>query len=321
MKRAFITGVTGQDGHYLSSFLLSKGYDVHGYVRRNETAPDRVVAHVGDLLDPAALRRALIDSWPDEVYNLGAQSHVGASFLDPHYSMRVCYEPLLTILEQLRQSKRDCRIYQASSSEMFGNAPAPQNELTPFCPRSPYAIAKVAAHNLVKIYREGGYNMFAVGGILFNHESPLRPTAFVTRKITQGAAKIAKGQAKFLELGNLDAKRDWGFAGDYVKAMWLMLQSEKPVDYVISTGETHSVRDFVQCSFETAAEITGFDELRDWERFVKVDERHMRPAEVPELLGDNKLAQTQLGWRPEVGFSGLIRMMVKADLDLKGCER
>lgn len=313
MKRALVTGITGQDGHYLTKLLQEKDYEVHGYVRRNETAPDGVVAHIGDLLDPSALRRAIVESNPSEVYNLGAQSHVGASFLDPHHSMRVCYEPLLTILEQLRQSNRGCRVYQASSSEMFGDTPPPQSELSFFNPRSPYAVAKLAAHHLLRIYRDG-CDMFAVGGILFNHESPIRPTAFVTRKITDGVTRIAVGDTNELVLGNLEAKRDWGFAGDYVRAMHLMLQQDAPRDYVIATGEMHSVEDFVRAAFEAAAELTGQPELSDWRRYVKMDDRYKRPAEVPALCGDASRALRELGWSPEVKFEGLVKMMVEADL-------
>lgn len=311
--RALVTGIAGQDGHFLAKLLRQKGYEVHGYVRRNEDAPDGVIAHIGDLLDPSALRRAVVESGPHEVYNLGAQSHVGASFLDPHHSMRVCYEPLLTILEQLRLSNRGCRIYQASSSEMFGDAPPPQSEQTFFRPRSPYAVAKLSAHHLLRIYRDG-YGMFAVGGILFNHESPIRPTAFVTRKITRGVARIAQGKAVELVLGNLEAKRDWGFAGDYVRAMHLMLQQDVPRDYVIATGEMHSVEEFVQVAFGVAAEITGKPVLREWQRFVKTDDRNKRPAEVPALCGDSGRARRELGWTPEVKFEQLVKMMVEADL-------
>lgn len=311
MKRAFITGVTGQDGYYLTQLLQQKGYEVHGYLRRTENAPPGVKAHVGDLLDPAALRQALVESWPQEVYNLGAQSHVGASFLEPHYSMRVCYEPLLTILEQLQRTS--CRVYQASTSEMFGDAPPPQNEQTLFRPRSPYAVAKVAAHNLVELYRDG-YGMFTVGGILHNHESPRRPTSFVTRKITSAVAAIARGEQQELVLGNLEAKRDWSFAGDMVKGMWLMLQQAAPKDYVLASGKTHSVREFVEAAFAAAAEITGKQELLAWERYVRVDDRHKRPAEVPALCGDAALARKELGWAPTVGFDELVRVMVEHDL-------
>jgi GDPmannose 4,6-dehydratase len=315
MKRALITGATGQDGHYLARHLQKLGYEVHGYVRRgNAGVPANVIEHIGDLLDPSALRRAVVECSPDEVYCLGAQSHVGASFLDPTYSMRATYEPLLTILEQLRESKRDAKVYQASSSEMFGDASPPQNEDTPLRPRSPYAIAKVAAHTLIKLYREA-YGMFAVGGILFNHESPIRPAAFVTRKISLGVARIAAGQASELCLGNLDAYRDWGFAGDYVVAMHKMLQQDVPKDYVIATGESYSVRDFVHFAFTAAAELTGKGELNDWGVFVRSDDRHRRPAEVPYLCGDATRAREDLGWEPSVKLPALVKMMVASDLE------
>lgn len=310
-RRAFITGVTGQDGSYLTELLLEKGYEVHGFARRGSRVPERVQPHFGDLLDPALLRRALVEAEPDEVYNLGAQSHVHASFLEPRYSMKTTYEPLITILEWARTNRHDPRVYQASSSEMFGDAPPPQNEKTPFRPRSPYAVAKVAAHQLVNLYREA-YLVFAASGILFNHEGPRRSPAFVTRKITQGVAKIFRGKEQHLILGNLEAKRDWGFAGDYVKAMWLMLQQDRPGDYVIASGSTHTVREFVVEAFKHANELTG--QNRSWEEHLRTDPKLERPAEVPLLLGNATRACETLGWRPEVNFSGLVRMMVEHDL-------
>ena len=313
-RRAFITGVTGQDGSYLTELLLEKGYEVHGFARRGSRVPERVQAHFGDLLDPALLHRALVETEPNEIYNLGAQSHVGASFTEPHYSMRTTYEPLVTILEWAASQRHDPRVYQASSSEMFGDAPAPQNENSPFRPRSPYAIAKVAAHQLVNLYREA-HGIFAVAGILMNHESPRRPPAFVTRKITQGVAKIFHGEERYLTLGNLKAKRDWGFAGDYVKAMWLMLQQDKPGDYVVASGSTHTVQEFVVEAFRCASEITG--KSLDWQEHLRTDPRFERPVEVPLLLGNATRACTELGWTPEVNFSGLVRMMVEFDLESK----
>ena len=305
-RRAFITGITGQDGSYLTELLLEKGYEVHGFLRRGGRVTEGVQPHYGDLLDPAILHRALVDAQPDEVYSLGAQSNVGASFLEPAYSMRTTYEPVLTILEWAKGARHDPRVYQASSSEMFGDAPAPQNESSPFRPRSPYAIAKVAAHQLVTLYREA-HAVFAVGGILMNHESPRRPPAFVTRKITQSVARIFHGKQQDLVLGNLEAKRDWGFAGDYVEAMWLILQQERPDDYVIATGETHSVREFAE---------KVFDKLGlDYQKYVMIDPRYFRPTEVDVLLGDATKARKALHWLPKVGFDQLIDMMIAADLE------
>jgi len=320
--RALITGITGQDGTYLSRLLLEKGYEVHGFVRRGQEAnvPGGVFAHLGDLTDPAALRQAIVDSEPNEIYNLGAQSHVGASFGEAEYTFRATALPILTILEHLRLNggaDRGIRVYQASSSEMFGDAPPPQNENSPFRPQSPYAVAKVAAHQTVTLYRKA-YGLFAVGGILFNHESPIRPASFVTRKITRAVARIFAGADTSLTLGNLEARRDWGFAGDYVKAMHLMLQQDEPRDFVIATGNTWSVRDFVICAFEQANYLTG--QRLDWESFVKVSDRFKRPAEVPHLLGNPTRACQDLGWVPEVGFSSLVLMMVRADLESRGVQ-
>jgi GDPmannose 4,6-dehydratase len=318
--RALITGISGQDGTFLTKLLLEKGYEVHGLVRRgyDPLCPPEVICHVGDLTDPAALRQAIIDSDPSEIYNLGAQSHVGVSFAEPSYTFAATALPILTILEHLRENPRhQARVYQASSSEMFGTAAPPQNENSPFLPQSPYAIAKVAAHHTVRLYRERG--LYAVGGILFNHESEIRPSSFVTRKITQTVARIFAGKADELVLGNLDAKRDWGYAGDYVRAMWLMLQQEKPRDYVIASGSSHSVREFVIAAFEEANRLTG--KTLNWEMFVKTNAKYHRPAEVPYLLGNPTLACQALGWYPEVNFAELVRMMVASDLDQEEVER
>ena len=313
-QRAFITGASGQDGWYLSELLVQKGYEVHGFVRRDAKVRADVTPHIGDLADPAALKHALKVVDPHEVYNLGAQSHVGASFTDPVHTWRITAEPILAILEWARE-RRNVRVYQASSSEMFGTSPPPQNEKSPFVPQSPYAIAKVAAHQSVRLYREA-YAMFAVGGILHNHESPRRPTSFVTRKITQGAARIAYGLQSQLALGNLDAKRDWGFAGDYVEAMWRMLQQDSAKDFVIASGSTHTVRDFVEAAFTVVAERTGKPELARWQDYVHVDQKFMRPSEVPVLLGNATAACEQLGWVPKVNFQELVTLMVEHDLAL-----
>lgn len=310
-KKALVTGVTGQDGSYLAELLIEKGYEVHGFARRGTKDIPGVILHFGDLADSAALRQAFKESEPDEVYNLGAQSHVGASFLDPVHTARVTYEPLVTILEIARGTKT--RVYQASSSECFGDAPPPQNENSPFRPRSPYAIAKVAAHHLVRMHRDA-YGTFAVGGILHNHESPRRPPSFVTRKITQGVARIFRGEANELLLGNLDAKRDWSFAGDMVRGMWLILQQANPRDYVLASGSSHSVQEFVEAAFKAANEFTGKD--LQWQDYVRTDPRFLRPAEVPYLLGNATRACEELGWKPEVNFEALVRMMVEHDLAL-----
>jgi len=309
--RAFITGVTGQDGSHLTDLLLEKGYEVHGFARRGSRVDERVRVHYGDMSDPATLRQALHESSPHEVYNLGAQSHVHASFREPSYTFRVTAEPIITILEHFRQSAPNTRIYQASSSEMFGLELPPQHESTPFAPQSPYAIAKVAAHMTVRLYRRA-YGLFCVSGILFNHEGERRPPSFVTRKISRGVARIALGLDKELVLGNLDARRDWGYAPDYVQAMWLMLQQEKPEDYVIATGETFSVRDFVVMAFRFAEDATG--KLFDWEKHVRVDKDFKRPAEVPDLCGDATRALANLGWQPKVRFHELVRRMVLHDI-------
>ncbi len=320
-KRALITGVTGQDGSYLAELLLSKGYEVYGVVRRSSSfnterlegiyqdphATDyRLRLVYGDLDDASSLNRVLRTVKPDEIYNLGAQSHVRVSFDVPEYTASTVALGTLRLLEAIRESGQDksVRFYQASSSEMFGGAAPPQSESTPFEPRSPYACAKVFAHQLCQNYREA-YGMFICCGILFNHESPRRGIPFVTRKITRAAARIRHGLDKKLYLGNLDAKRDWGFAGDYVEAMWLMLQQAKPDDYVVATGESHTVREVLDISF-------GALDL-DWKKFVEIDPRYFRPTEVDHLHGDATKAREALGWKPKTTFKQLIEMMVRAD--------
>jgi GDPmannose 4,6-dehydratase len=326
MKRALITGVTGQDGSYLAELLVSKGYEVHGIMRRASTFntarlnslyrdphdPDaRLFLHYGDLSDGTGIRRILEKTQPDEVYNLGAQSHVKVSFDEPEYTADIVSSGTLRLLEAIRDyiqiSKRNVYIYQAGSSEMYGSALPPQREDTQFHPRSPYAASKVAAHWYAVNYRES-YGMFICNGILFNHESPRRGETFVTRKITRAAGRIKLGLQKKLYLGNLDSKRDWGFAGDYVEAMWLMLQQEKPDDYVISTGESHSVKEFLENVF-------GLLDM-DWREYVEIDQRYFRPAEVNHLLGDSTKARRILGWRPRIAFRQLVQMMVDHDLEM-----
>jgi GDPmannose 4,6-dehydratase len=314
-KKALVTGITGQDGSYLAELLLSKGYEVHGLVRRSSSfntwridhVRDHLVLHYGDLVDQNSLVRTLALVKPDEIYNLAAQSHVKVSFEMPEYTSNVVASGVLRLLDAVRELDLPSRIYQAGSSEMYGLVhETPQKETTPFHPRSPYAVSKVFGHYMTVNYREG-YGMHASNGILFNHESPRRGENFVTRKITMGLAAIKKGKAKELRLGNLDAKRDWGFAGDYVEAMWRMLQQDQPGDYVVATGETYSVRQFLDEAF-------GYVGL-DWKDFVVVDPRFFRPAEVDLLLGDPTKAKTVLGWQPKVGFRELVRMMVDADLE------
>ncbi|WP_425403399.1 GDP-mannose 4,6-dehydratase [Hwanghaeella sp.] len=331
MKRALITGVTGQDGSYLADFLLSKGYEVHGLIRRASTfntdridhlyqdpheSDARLFLHYGDLSDSTGIRRVIGKVKPDEVYNLGAQSHVRVSFDQPEYTADIVATGTLRLLDAIRdyikETGAQVRVYQAGSSEMFGAAGAPQSETTPFYPRSPYAVGKVAAHWFGVNYREA-YGLFVSNGILFNHESPRRGETFVTRKITRALGRIKHGLQDKLFLGNLDAKRDWGFAGDYVEAMWLMLQADKPDDFVVATGETYSVRDFLQTAFSYA-------EL-DWQDFVEFDARYLRPTEVDLLLGDPSKARTTLGWEPKVSFQQLVEMMVDHDMDLAAQER
>jgi GDPmannose 4,6-dehydratase len=321
MKRALITGITGQDGSYLAELLLAKGYEVYGVVRRSSSfnterldgiyqdphAPDyRLRLVYGDLDDASALNHVLRTVRPDEIYNLGAQSHVRVSFDVPEYTASTVGLGTLRLLEAIRESglEKSVRFYQASSSEMFGGAAPPQSEATPFLPRSPYACAKVFAHHLAQNYREA-YGMFISCGILFNHESPRRGIPFVTRKITRAAARIRHGLESKVFLGNLDAKRDWGFAGDFVEAMWLMLQQDKPDDFVVATGESHTVREVLDIAF-------GALDL-DWKKHVEIDPRYFRPTEVDHLLGDASKARKALGWKPKVSFRQLIEMMVKAD--------
>ena len=321
MKKAFLTGITGQDGSYLSELLLSKGYEIHGLIRRSSTfntdridhlykdAHDpqaRMFLHYGDLSISGQLTDLLYDIKPDEIYNLGAQSHVRVSFDMPEYTGDITGLGTLRLLEAIRKTGIKTRFYQASSSEMFGAAPPPQNESTPFQPRSPYAAAKVYSYYIVRNYRDA-YNIFASNGILFNHESPRRGETFVTRKITRAAARIKLGLQDKLFLGNLDAKRDWGFAGDYVEAMWMMLQQDNPDDYVIATGETHSVQEFTQRVFSKLD--------LDWQKYVAIDPRYFRPTEVDILLGDPGKAFRNLGWKPRVGFEELIDIMIAADME------
>ncbi len=314
-KRALITGITGQDGAYLAELLLDQGYEVHGLVRRTSTVNFGRIEHIqdkvnlisGDMTDQTSLQEALRASNPDEVYNLAAQSFVGTSWTQPVLTGNVTALGVTRLLDAIRHVKPDVKYYQASSSEMFGKVvEVPQKETTPFYPRSPYGVAKVYGHWITLNYRES-YDMFAVSGILFNHESPRRGIEFVTRKITWTAARIKMGLTDKLNLGNPDAQRDWGYAGDYVRAMWLMLQQDEPDDYVISTGETHSVREFVNLAFE-ALDL-------DVEEYVLFnDPRYTRPAEVDLLIGDSSKAGEKLGWEPQVTFKGLVEMMVEADL-------
>ncbi|MGZ3454769.1 MAG: GDP-mannose 4,6-dehydratase [Polyangiales bacterium] len=316
-KRALITGITGQDGSYLAELLLSKGYEVHGIVRRSssfntwriDAIRDRIELHYGDMIDQNSLLRALNAVEPHEVYNLAAQSHVAVSFEMPEYTTDVTANGTLRLLDAIRQvggAAKGIRYYQASSSEMYGKVvETPQSERTPFYPRSPYGIAKVSGYWLTVNYREG-HGLHASNGILFNHESERRGENFVTRKITRGLAEIKKGKAKELRLGNLEAQRDWGHARDYVEAMWMMLQREKPDDYVVATGETHSVREFLDEAF-------GYVNL-NWKDFVVVDPKYFRPAEVDVLLGDPAKATRDLGWKPKVSFKELVRLMVDSDL-------
>lgn len=322
-KKALITGITGQDGSYLAELLLAKGYEVHGIVRRSSSfnrgrldpiysdpqlETTRLFLHYGDLTEGSSLVRLLAKLDPEEIYNLGAQSHVRVSFDNPEYSTDVNATGTVRLLEAIRESGIKPRFYQASSSEMFGKvAEVPQTEKTPFHPRSPYAASKVYAYWITVNYREA-YGLHATNGILFNHESPRRGESFVTRKITRAVAHILAGLQDKLYLGNLESKRDWGYAKEYVEAMWLMLQQEQPDDYVIATGETHSVRDFLEAAF-------GHVGL-DWSKHVALDERYLRPAEVDLLLGDASKAKRQLGWEPKTKFKDLVKLMVDADIKL-----
>ncbi|MFP6648665.1 MAG: GDP-mannose 4,6-dehydratase [Pirellulaceae bacterium] len=312
---ALITGITGQDGSYLAEFLLEKGYQVHGVVRRSSTDHrqrishllERITLHQGDLSDQLSLVRILDEVGPSEVYNLAAQSFVPTSFQQPLMTADLTGLGVTRVLEAIRQATPQARFYQASSSEMFGNVQqTPQDENTPFWPRSPYGVAKVYGHWITVNYRES-YGLFASSGILFNHESPRRGLEFVTRKITDAVARIKLGVQKELKLGNLDACRDWGFAGDYVRAMWLMLQQEEPGDFVVATGQTKSVREFCQSAFDHVD--------MDWEEHVQVDPEFFRPADVTTLCGNPARAESLLGWKPEVSFDELVTMMVDADLD------
>ncbi|SHK17008.1 GDPmannose 4,6-dehydratase [Clostridium cavendishii DSM 21758] len=339
LKKALITGITGQDGSYLTEFLLKKGYEVHGIIRRHSTINTKRIDHLfedpeignknlflhyGDLTDSSNLNRLIEKIKPNEIYNLAAQSHVQVSFEVPEYTAEADAIGTLRILDAIRETGVNCRFYQASTSELFGGIPdtAPQSEKTPFYPKSPYGVAKLYGYWITVNYREA-YNMYACNGILFNHESPRRGETFVTRKITRAVASIMAGKQDHVSLGNLDAKRDWGFAGDYVEAMWLMLQQEKPKDYVIATNETHTVREFVELAFkEIGSEIewrgTGVDEKgydkKTGKILVDVNPRYFRPAEVELLWGDCRRAENELGWERKVDFKTLVRMMVNADM-------
>jgi GDPmannose 4,6-dehydratase len=323
-KKALITGISGQDGSYLAELLLEKGYEVHGIVRRSSTFNThridhlyrdpheegvRLFTHYADLADPVALTRLLYELRPDEIYHLGAQSHVRVSFDIPVYTFDVTGMGTIRMLEAIREAGVEPRFYQASSSEMYGSAEPPQSESTPFHPRSPYGVAKAAAFWAAASYREA-YGMYTVNGILFNHESPRRGETFVTRKITRAVARIQTGLQDKLFLGNLDARRDWGYAPDFVDAMWRMVQAPEPDDYVIATGEQHTVREFCELAFSHAG--------MDWEDYVEIDPRYFRPAEVESLLGDSSKARERLEWEPTVRFEELVRIMVDADVQMLG---
>lgn len=326
MKKALITGITGQDGSYLAEFLLNKGYEVHGLIRRASTFNTRRIDHLyhdphgngekvhlylhyGDVATPESLLDVIYNVRPEEIYHLAAQSHVRVSFDMPVYTGDVTGLGTIRILDAMRKSGSQARFYQASTSEMFGSATPPQNELTPFEPRSPYAAAKLYAYWVTRNYREG-YNMFACNGILFNHESPRRGETFVTRKITRAVAAIVAGKQKELYMGNLDSKRDWGYAPEYVEAMWMILQQDNPDDYVLGTGESHSPREFLDEAFS----YVGLD----WKQYVKIDPRYFRPTEVDYLLADPTRSRERLNWTPRVKFHELVRIMVDADLELMG---
>jgi len=323
-KKALVTGITGQDGSYLAELLLAKGYEVHGIIRRASTFNTaridylyhdphdpgvKLFLHYGDLSDGTQLTNLIYDISPDEIYNLGAQSHVRVSFDMPEYTGDIVALGTTRLLESIRRSGIKARFYQASSSEMFGAAPPPQSESTPLQPRSPYAVAKVYSYWMTRNYCEG-YGIFACNGILFNHESPRRGETFVTRKITRAIAQILAKKQQYLHLGNLKAKRDWGYAPEYVEAMWLMLQQDDPDDYVIGTGQAHSVEEFLEEAFSYAN--------LDWKRYVKIDPRYFRPTEVELLLADPGKAKQKLGWQARVGFKELVRIMVDADLEAAG---
>ncbi len=326
MKRALITGITGQDGSYLAELLISKGYEVHGLIRRastvntgridhiynDEHSPDaKLFLHYGDLSDSEMISNIVYNIKPDEIYHLGAQSHVRVSFESPEYTGDVTGLGTTRILESIRRSNPEIRFYQASSSEMFGHTSPPQNEDTPFWPRSPYACAKVYAYWMARNYRDG-YSMYACNGILFNHESPRRGEIFVTRKITRGIAAILAGKAEYLYLGNLEAKRDWGYSPEYVECMWKILQQDKPDDYVIGTGETHSVQEFVDSAFE----YVGLDP----EKHVKIDKKYFRPTEVEALLASPSRAEKKLNWKAQIKFKELMKIMVDSDMRAAGLE-
>jgi len=330
MKKALITGITGQDGSYLAEFLLEKGYEVHGLIRRSSTfnteridhiytdphdPKSKLFLHYGDITDSGQLTHLIYNIQPDEIYHLGAQSHVRVSFDMPEFTGDVTGIGTTRMLEAIRRSGIKTRFYQASSSEMFGDSPPPQNEETPFRPRSPYGAAKVYAYWMVRNFREG-YGMFAVNGILFNHESPRRGETFVTRKITRALARVKFGLQDKLFLGNLEAKRDWGYAPDFVEAMWLMLQCEGPDDYVIATGEAHSVKEFLREAFGYAG--------MDWKKYVEIDKRYLRPLDVELLQGDSSKAKRNLNWVPKVRFKDLVKIMVDADMknleEMKQCQ-
>jgi GDPmannose 4,6-dehydratase len=326
LKKAFVTGITGQDGSYLTELLLSKGYEVHGIIRRASTFNTaridhiyvdphdplaRLFLHYGDLSDSEQISNIIYNIKPDEIYNLGAQSHVRVSFDVPEYTGNVTALGTARILEVIRKSGIQVRFYQASSSEMFGSVPPPQNEESPFKPRSPYAVAKVYAYWMTTNYREG-YKLFASNGILFNHESPRRGETFVTRKVTGAIANILAGKQKTLYLGNLKAKRDWGYAPEYVEAMWKILQLDNPDDFVIGTGETHSVKEFVERAF-------SYVDV-DFEKCVKIDPRYFRPTETEELMADVEKAEKKIGWTPKIRFNDLVKIMVDADMRRIGLE-
>jgi GDPmannose 4,6-dehydratase len=335
MKKAFITGITGQDGSYLAELLLDKGYEVHAILRRSSVFTTQRIDHIleherlftyhGDLSDSSSLHRLLTKIQPDEVYNLGAQSHVGVSFEVPEYTAEVVGTGVIRMLDAIRDLGLKCKFYQASTSELFGGIPGtePQNELTPFYPKSPYGAAKLYAYWVTVNYRES-YGLFACNGILFNHESPRRGETFVTKKITQAVARIKQGRQDLLTLGNMDAKRDWGHAKDFVYAQWLMLQQNEPKDYVIATGETHTVREFVELAFAEVGIIIEWQGTGVLERgvdtksgkvLVKVDEKYFRPSEVELLLGDPSKAERELGWKRQTSFKDLVSGMVKYDLE------
>jgi GDPmannose 4,6-dehydratase len=326
MKKALVTGITGQDGSYLAELLLSKGYEVHGIIRRSSTfntsridhiyvdphePSARLFLHYGDLSDSEQISHIIYNIKPDEIYHLGAQSHVRVSFETPEYTVYSGVLGATRLLETIKRSNTKVKLYQASSSEMFGASPPPQSEATPFRPRSPYACAKVYAYWMVRNYREG-YNLFASNGILFNHESPRRGETFVTRKITRGIAAIMAGKQNYLYLGNLEARRDWGYAPEYVACMWQMLQEPEPDDYVLGTEESHSVRDFVERAFAYVG--------RDWQEYVKIDPRYYRPTEVEDLVADATKARQRLQWSPQVGFDELVKIMLDADMRALGLE-